>query len=95
VKKIIIAAAALSMLAGGPTLAKSVKVVSVAVAKGGNSAYASSSASASVSSNGSTSYNATATFTGSSGKAFVLAKPSNGPVDRDRCNTSGCTASIP
>lgn len=94
-KKLVITALALSMLVGGSAMAASVTVKSVVVATDGNFASASSSTSSSVSSNGTTSFSATGTFTGSSGKAFVLAKPSNGPVVKKHCYTSGCTASVP
>ena len=92
-KKIIIAAAALSMLAGGPVFAKSVKVFSVVVAKGGNTAYASSSTSASVSSNGSSSYSATGTSSGPNGGVLLGAK-SNGTWTFNGCYGS-CTATLP
>jgi hypothetical protein len=93
VNKIVITALALSMLAGGPVLAKSVKVFSVVVAKGGNSAYASSSTSSSVSSNGASSYSATGTSSGPKGGVLLGAK-SNGTWTFNGCYAP-CTASLP
>jgi hypothetical protein len=94
VNKIVITALALSVLAGGPSFAKSVKVFSVVVAKGGNSAYASSSTSASVSSNGAATYSAKSYSSGPNGGSFLFGK-ANGIPNSTTCGPGPCSLPPP